>query len=192
MRSMSRVAPAVLLLAALSGVSCDSGSATAPSRVPTPSPPAPAPTPADPTSGDFSRLAGTWNGDSRLTEIKAFGGTSCVPEEMRSQIGVPRPFNLSISDAGFVKLTDVSMSFSLWHSATTTDGISFTPKGYYWSDILVFRCSNGTEHRLISSCGGGIAGRLSGTEISGTWSDCLEDLADESVVEVTVTFTGRR
>jgi hypothetical protein len=189
---MSSVAPAVLLLAALSGVSCDSGTATAPSRVYTPSPPTNTPTPEDPTPGDFSQLAGTWNGDSRLTEVDAYGGTGCVPEEMRSQIGVSRPFTLSISDAGFVKLTDLSMNFSLWHSATTTDGISFTPKGYYWSDILVFRCSNGTEHRLVSACGGGIVGRLSGTEISGIWADCLEDLADESVVQLTVTFTGRR
>ncbi len=167
---------------------------TSPSRpaaqTATPPPPPTSPSPTAP--GDFSQLAGTWNGDSRLTQVNAYGGTGCVAEEMRSQIGVARPFTLSISDAGFVKLTDLSMKFSLWHSATTPDRLSFTPSGYYWSDILVFRCSNGTEHRLTSACGGGIIGRLSGNEISGTWGDCLEDLADESIVELTATFTGRR
>jgi hypothetical protein len=66
--------------------------------------------------------------------------------------------------------------------------------GYYTCDqwSLNFRCSDGTLHE-ISSFGEDIAGRLSGTELSGTWdASWFEGWLSGTAIEMKAQFTGTR
>jgi hypothetical protein len=144
-----------------------------------------------------SQIVGTWNLDLRLTEIRVegniYGDKSCVADTMRSEIGVSRPYLLTLTDAAHAMLKDLSSNYSadfpIW-----AEGPKFgdPPIGYFDSEILVVPCSDGPEHRLFPYAGG-ILGQLSGQELSGTWAMALMDLDDVSPsVHFTATFTGKR
>jgi hypothetical protein len=129
------------------------------------------------------------------------GRTGCVAETMQSRIGVPNSYSLSITERGRVTLTsasgDYSCSFtpSVDSSGFTTYGVggTFTCK----DAVRPFRCDDGTMHRLFS-WGQDISGRVSGTEISGTWDANWEDmgsglsLGSPLSLNTKAEFTGKR
>ena len=186
-----------VLLAAVLGLSCGDDNPTAPSPAPSQPPPtAPPPVP------DVSNLLGVWNLAVRVSDV---GGEGCIADTMRSQIGVPERYSLSITqaDQGKVEVTIRSASgdYACTSSAfVDTDGNGFTThrlSGPYRCEQLYlnFRCTDGTEHR-ISSYEGDIAGHLSGSEMSGTWDaawfDWFEGVFSGSVAETKTEFTGTR
>jgi hypothetical protein len=164
------VLPSVLLVAILSWA-CGEDSVSAPSPITSPIAPAPAPPPPSAVP-DFSALVGVWNLTIRLTEVT---GSGCVADTMRSQIGEPKPYTLSITP----KNSTVSVTLK---TASGDRACTFTPvadssgfttygKGGYYSCeewYLTFRCSDGTQHAIFS-LGEDISGHLSGSEIIGAW-----------------------
>ena len=106
----------------------------------------------------------------RLTEVK--GDSGCVAETMKSQLGVPSKYSLTITKSS-VTITNPSSDYACTFDAFKTDSSGFTTygvQGYFacQNSTLAFRCSDGTTHNLFS-VGQDLAGRLSGSEMSGTW-----------------------
>ena len=145
---------------------------------------------------DLSPFVGVWNLTLRLTEVK--GDSGCVAETMKSQLGVPSNYSLTITQ-GNVTITNPSGDYACTFDSLKTDSSGFTTygvSGYFTcqSPTLAFRCNDGTTHNLFAM-GQDIAGRLSGTEVSGQWSAWFFDgppyLGGTGVV-TTAEFTGSR
>lgn len=178
-----------VLLAAVLGLACGDGSPSAPSPVPSTPPP-----PAAPPVPDVSNLLGVWNLMVRVGDISGMG---CVADTMRSQIGLPEPYSLSITQTDKVRVTLRSASGD--YACTFTplvDGDGFTTYGqagtYDCEQLyLNFRCSDGTQHRIFTY-GENIAGHLSGAEMNGTWdADWFEELFTDGV-GMKAEFTGTK
>ena len=187
------VASALVLLSAVLLSACDGGgspSAPSPSASPEPSP-APAPIP------DLSRLVGVWNLTVRLTDVS---GSGCVAETMRSQIGVPNRYSLSIAQKGNYSVA-VTLKSAAGDRACTfapsVDSSGFTTygKGGYYTcehEFLDFGCSDGTPHSIFT-LGEDISGRVLGNEISGAWDATWIDGWDGNHgVDVKAQYTGNR
>lgn len=182
------VVTAVIVLSAIFLSACGQGTPTRPSQVVTPVPssgPAPAP--------DFSPFLGVWNVALRLTEV---GGTGCVVESMRAQIGAPNAYSLSIAENGSVTLRsasgDVACTFRPYVEGT--DFTTYGRPGTYTCEqgTLPVRCGDGTTHSLVSF-GQDISGRVTGDEISGRWSAGWLDESDGlRAIDFKAEFTGRR
>jgi hypothetical protein len=115
---------------------------------------------------------------------------------MRSQIGVPNPYSLSITQGGEVTLKSASgdRACTFTPSVDSSGFTTFGQAGYYacqqW--FLDFRCSDGTWHTIFS-IGENRSGRVSGTEISGAWDASWFDGWDDYVgIEMKAQFTGAR
>lgn len=184
-----KLALSSVLLAAVLGLACDD-SPSAPSPVPsTP------PQPAAPPVPDISNLAGVWNLMVRVADVS---GSGCIADTMRSQIGLPERYSLSITrnnDKVEATLRRASGDYACTFPPVV-DGDSFTTYGHpgtYRCEqmYLNFRCSDGTPHRIFSF-GEDIAGHLSGTEMNGTWDAAwFEELSSIAVV-MKAEFTGTR
>jgi hypothetical protein len=188
------VRPSVLIAAVLE-VACGGESPSAPSPVPSSiasaaPPPAPSPVP------DFSAIVGVWNLTVHLTEVT---GSGCVADTMRSQIGRPKPYTLSVTPRN----STVSVTLK---SASGDRACTFTPvadssgfttygKGGYYSCeewYLAFRCSDGTQHNIFS-LGEDISGHLTDNGMTGAWdASWFDGWEDYSGVEVKAQFTGTR
>lgn len=153
------------------------------------------PTPPTPTSG-LSQFAGVWNVTLRLTDVKVLGGDGgCVADTMQSQIGVPNQYSLSITNKD-VTLTNASGEYACTFPPTadtsgfTTEGV----QGYFTCRSLpqTFHCDNGTAYSLIPIAQD-ITGRVSGTEISGTWdADWISRTSLPGTVMTKAQFTGSK
>ena len=143
---------------------------------------------------DLSPFVGVWNLTLRLTEVK--GDSGCVAETMRSQLGVPDKYSLTITKDN-VTITNPSGDYACTFNSLKRDSSSFTTygvRGYFTcqSPTLAFRCSDGTSDDLLS-WGQDIAARVSGTEISGTWGSVFDyQRAGGSGVEITAEFKGSK
>ena len=183
------VLPTILFTAVL-GLACDDGP-TAPSPTPTPVQPAAPPAPVP----DFSALVGTWNLMVRVTEVN---GSGCVAETMRSQIGVPKPYLLAISQKDSI-LTVTLRSASGDYACTFTpvaDSSDFTTFGKtaFYSceqESVPIRCDDGTLHRIFS-LGEDISGHVSGTELRGDWAASWFEGDVAAGVEMKAGFTGSK
>jgi hypothetical protein len=143
------------------------------------------------TPTDLSPFVGIWNLTLRLTDVK--GDSGCVTETMKSQLGVPDNYWLTITPAN-VTITNPSGDYACTFDSLKTDSSSFTTYGvggYFTcqNPTLAFRCSDGTMRDLFA-VGQDIAARFSGTEVSGTWSAYFAD--GGGGVEVTAEFKGSR
>jgi hypothetical protein len=130
--------------------------------IPTPPPPPPA--------SDLSPFVGVWNVTLHLTEVN--GDSGCVAEALKSQLEVPGKSSLTITQSS-VTITNPPGDYACTFNTPKTDSSSFTTygvPGYFTcqSPTLAVRCSDGSTYDLFSM-GQNIAGRISGTEISGTW-----------------------
>jgi hypothetical protein len=131
----------------------------------------------------------------RVTEVN---GSGCVAETMRSQIGVPKPYLLSISQKDFV-LTVTLKSASGDYACTFTpvaDGSDFTTfgkPGYYSceQEFVPIRCADGTLHSLFSF-GEDISGHVSGTELRGDWAASWFEGLSVTGVDMKAGFTGSK
>ena len=116
---------------------------------------------------------------------------------MRSQIGVPADYSLSITQKHNLEVTLRSASgdraCTFTPLADSTGFTTYGQGGYYtceaWS--LNFRCTDGTLHGMFSY-GEDISGRLSGTEMSGTWDAAWFEDSFGMAVEMKAQFTGTR
>ena len=185
----------VLALAAFAGACGDDAVApTAPTppgtQTRTQTPPA--------TSTAPPALVGVWNLTVRLTAVTALpGGGSCIAESMRSQIGVPNPYSLSIRDDGQVTIASASGDYACSFKPQM-DGSGFSgsqPGALYYckGEPQTFRCGNG-ETFSLASWGQDLSGRVSGTEMTGAWDITWCVARDDSLgcVDVEATFTGTR
>lgn len=116
---------------------------------------------------------------------------------MRSQIGVPNSYSLSITQTGKVTLRSTSGDYACTFTPVF-DSTGFTTYGHGGvytceHELLEFRCSNGTLHGILSF-GEDISGRVSGTEMTGTWdATWFEDVPPSGYgVEAKAQFTGTR
>ena len=161
---MTGILRAALLLLTVIACGCE-GPPTSPAG-PNPLPQTQTTTP----TFDLSPFVGVWNLTLRLTEVK--GDSGCVAETMKSQLGVPSNYSLTITQ-GNVTITNPSGDYACTFDSFKTDSSHFTTygvQGYFacQNPTLAFRCSDGTTHNLFS-VGQDLAGRLSGAEMSGTW-----------------------
>jgi hypothetical protein len=182
------VVTAVIVLSAVFLSACGNGTPTLPSQVLTPVPssePAPAP--------NFSPFVGVWNVALRLRDV---AGTGCVAQSMRSQIGAPSAYSLSITENGSVTLRSASGDLACTFTPYV-EGTSFTTyghPGYYTcsQEKMHVGCGDGTTRSLVSF-GQGISGRVTGDEISGRWSASWLDESDwHRGIDVNAEFTGSR
>jgi hypothetical protein len=192
MRRPLTLAVVLALIPFLFMLACgDSTRPTAPTPTPTPTPlPTPTPTP------DLSHLVGMWNITVSVTAADAGSAGGCVAETMQSRIGVPSRYALSITSNGAVTLASASGDYACTFPTVKADGSSFTTYGVagYFScrDEVQIRCDDGTVHRLFIP-GQDIAGRVSGTEITGTWDAFWLDWDHSSSgVATKAQFTGSR
>jgi hypothetical protein len=131
----------------------------------------------------------TW----RLTEVK--GDNGCVAETMKSQLGAPSAYSLTITQST-VTITNPSGDYACTFDNFKTDTGGFTTygmPGYFTcqSPMLAFRCSDGTTHALFSTDQDMVA-RVSGTEMSGTWDGGFYPLTGGAVVQVWAEFKGSK
>src|SRR5574338_132850 len=171
--SVRLVVLSTVLFTAAFGLACDDGP-TAPSPTPTPLQPSapPAPPPPGPAP-DFSALTGLWNAMVRVTEVT---GSGCVADTMRSQMAVPTPYSLSISQQDYtlrVTLKSASGDYACTFTPVAdSDGFTtFGKPGYYTCEqtSVPVRCADGTMHGVFSF-GEDISGRLVGAELRGDWA----------------------
>jgi hypothetical protein len=161
------VLPSILFGAVL-GFACGEDSPSAPSPITAAPPPIPSPVP------DFSALVGVWNLRVRLTEVE---GGGCVADTMRSQIGEPKPYTLSITP----KNSTVSVTL---RTASGDRACTFTP---------VADSSSFTTQHNIFSVGEDISGHLSGNEMTGAWgASWFDGWEDYSGVRTTAQFTATK
>jgi len=189
----SALVPAATLVAALLGFACDSA---------TPSPAAPTQSPAATTSTATPTppaLVGVWNVKVELTAVTADlvgpSGFSCVGETMRSRIGEPNPYSLSITDNGKVTIASASGDYRCSFTPVM-DGSGFTTfgKGGTYScagEPQAFRCGDGTTY-VLHSFGQDLEGRVSGSDITGMWEIFWYTQGLEDGVEVKLQFAGSR
>jgi hypothetical protein len=151
--------------------------------------PAPSPT------SDLSHLAGVWNVTMRLTHVS---GGGCVAETMQAQLGLPSPYSLSVAQSGNnvgVTLTSASGEYSCAFTAVADSSgfTTFGQLGYFdcKNAVQEFRCGDGTVHRLFS-WGQDVSGRVSGTEISGSWEAVWDDMGTGFGVGTKAQFSGSR
>lgn len=123
--------------------------------------------------------------------------SGCIGETMRSQIGVPNGYSLSITQTGKATLRSASGDYACTFTPVF-DGSGFTTygkPGFYTCEheLLAFRCSDGTLHALFSF-GEDLSGHVSGTEMTGTWdATWYEDVPPSGYgVEAKAQFTGTR
>ena len=180
----------VVLVLAVFVTACGDNAQTPAAPTPTPSQTrTPTPTPTSPF--DLSPFVGVWNLTMHLTEVG--GDSGCLAEAMKSQLEVPSKPSLTIT-TGTVTITNPSGDYACTFNSFKTDSSSFTTYGVSgWftcqRPTLAVRCSDGSTHDLFS-WGQDIAARLSGNEISGTWSS---DFAiGGRIVEFTAEFKGSR
>ncbi len=141
---------------------------------------------------DLSPFVGVWNLTLRLTEVK--GDSGCVAETMKSQLGVLSKYSLTITQSS-VTMTNPSGDYACTFDSFKTDSGGFTTygvPGYFTcqSPTLAFRCSDGTTHDLFS-LGQDVAGRLSGTEMSGTWGSSFV-ATGVGAVDISAEFKGSK
>jgi hypothetical protein len=118
---------------------------------------------------------------------------------MRSQIGVPMSYSLSIGQSNSVvnvtlKSASGDYACSFTPAADETGFTTYGKGGYYTCEQFLrpFRCSNGTAHSLFSF-GEDISGKLSGSELAGTWDAWWFDGVDDMFgVGVKAEYTGSR
>lgn len=196
METMHRIVSILILSSAVLVTACGDRTPTAPSPAPPPAvaaapPPVPSPTP------EVSQLVGVWSIAVRPTEVT---GGGCVADTMRSQMAAPVPYSLSIAQKGHDALTVTLRSASGDRACTFTprvDANGFTTyqqPGYYSCEQwhLPFRCNDGTQHDIFS-LGEDIAGRVSGSEISGTWDAAWFDGPNgEVAILMKAQFSGHR
>jgi hypothetical protein len=125
---------------------------------------------------------------------------------MRSQIGVPKTYSLSISR--YDTTVDVTLkSMSGDYACTFTGGsgdkdrFSFGPSEGYFScsvggQLRRLECANGQQRDLFA-LGQNLFGRISGNEISGTWDVSWEVTPSQGPswtadLETTAQFGGSR
>ncbi len=177
---------AATVLAVLLGSAC-SRSPVAPSPTPTPTPTS-TPTP----SFDLSPFVGKWA--LTLTDITGDGG--CVGERMRSQIGVPRTYSLTVTNSSVI-ITDPAGGYECIFGNLKTDADSFTTHdapGYRTCmGTQEFRCNDGTVYEPYS-WGQDISGRLSGAGLSGAWDSgwAIGPSLPGTATTMTTQFTGTK
>jgi hypothetical protein len=114
---------------------------------------------------------------------------------MRSQIGVPSAYSLSITNNGKVTLASASGDYECAFTPSADSGgfTTYGVGGYFTckDDLRAFRCADGSEHGLFSF-GQNISGRVSGTEITGAWDADWGDMGNNFDVETKAQFTGTR
>ena len=189
-----------ILFAAVLGLACDNNGPTTPSRTPSAAePPAPSPGPAPgPAPGpDLSALVGAWNLMVRVTGVT---GSGCIAETMRSQIGVPKPYSLSITQTNYtvtVNLKSASGDYACTFTPVVdSSGFTTYGKGGYYTceqQFVPVSCADGTMHGIVSY-GEDISGQLSGTELKGAWDAWWSErlLASGFDVEMKAEYTGSR
>ena len=169
------------------------------SEVVTPTAPTPpqtqttTPTPPPPSPGsNLSPFVGVWNLTLHLTEVN--GESGCIAEALKSQLEVPGKSSLTITESS-VTITNPPGDYACTFNATKTDSSSFTTYGpgnvTCERPKLAVRCTNGSLYELLP-VSQVIAGRLSGSEISGTWVSIFERLGPDSWFEVKAEFKGSR
>jgi hypothetical protein len=192
LRKTSIVGPATLLVLVLA-TACDHANISAPSL------PSPAPIPLPP-----SEAVEAWNITARLTDAR---GGECVGETLQSQIGSEKAYSFSITGRGTKSALKASLeSASGDYVCTFTGGSSdengFTfDVGYFWCEVggkvEDFLCDNGMR-RDLEALGHNLSGRVSGNEISGTWSVSYvvmfpgEPLSDIAALDTTTEYKGTR
>lgn len=184
----------VMVLAAF--VNACGGDAVTPTA-PTPPPPQTQTPPPAPTV-THPALVGVWNLTVRLTGVTALpGGGSCIAETMRSQLGVPNPYSLSMTDDGLLTIASASGDYACSFYVTMDSGGFSTGQGsgYYHcvGEPQTFRCGNG-ETFSLTSWGQDISGRVSGSAITGAWGItwCVARNDSLGCVDVETQFTGTR
>jgi hypothetical protein len=141
-------------------------------------------------------LVGIWNVTMHLTAVS---GAGCVAETMRSHVGAPRAYSLSITPKGNgidVTLSSASGDYRCTFTNGSADatGFSFGPHARYscTSFFYEFQCADGTRHSIFTF-GENLFGGVSGTDIEGFWDATWFDGMDDHVgVETRSEFTGRR
>lgn len=178
-----------LLLAAVLGSACSDDGPSAPSPAPSPGP-----SPAPPPAPDVSTLLGVWN---LMVRVTAVSGSGCVADTMRSRIGVPERYSLSITQRDKVEVT--------LRSASTGRACAFTPfadrngfstygqGGSYTCEpwFVNFQCTDGTQQSIFTF-GENISGGLSGIEMTGRWDATWFERQSDSGVEMKAEYTGAR
>ena len=193
MLTKKSIVASVVLLMALLVSACDD-SPTAPSPPPAP---APAPAPRLPVSD-------VWNITARLSSAS---GGECVGEAMQSEIGLPKSYSLSITRTGNTvdaTLKSASGDYDCTFSGLRgdSDGFEFGPTGGYFSCnsgglIHGFECAGGV-HRDMEALGQTLYGRISGSDISGTWNISWvitppgERFVEIAAFETMTKYTGSR
>ena len=170
------------------------GSSTSPLG-PTQTPTQPgAPTPPPPATFDLSPFVGVWDLTLRLTDVT--GQAGCVGATMRSQIGVLSNYSLSITKND-VTIINPSGDYACTFNTLTTDANSFTTYGVAGvftcaAPTLSYQCNDGTVHKLMSD-GQNIAGRVSGTQISGNWDSDWDQVPEGGYsVSTKAEFSGSK
>jgi hypothetical protein len=136
---------------------------------------------------------GVWNLTLHVTEVE--GESGCIAEAMKSQLEVPSKSSLTITQSS-VTITNPSGDYACTFGSFQTDSGGFTTygvRGYFTCQrpTLAVRCSDGSTHELFSM-GQNIAGRISGTEISGTWGADFDYTRTGTGFAVTAEFKGSR
>ena len=143
---------------------------------------------------DIPQFLGMWNVTVRLTAVN---GNGCVADTMRSQIGMPSRYSLSITQKNSVLVTLKSTSQD--HACTfkpSADANGFTTygvAGYYTCEpfVLSYVCTDGSSHNIYT-VGEDISGQLTGSELSGTWDAVWFEGDDPYGVEMRAQFSGSR
>ena len=133
----------------------------------------------------------------RVTEVS---GSGCIAETMRSQMGVPKPYLLSITannSAMSVTLESASGDYSCaFTPVADSRGFTTFGKGGYYTcrqASVPINCADGSVHG-IASFGEDISGQLSGTELRGEWgASWFEGFPwGDSAVEMKAEYRGSR
>jgi hypothetical protein len=193
MRFLRAITSSATLLAVLLGSACGTSreSPAAPTSGGTRiSSPAPAPE----SSTNLSPFVGVWNVTLCVTGVEVQAGGGCVAETLRSRVGVPSDYVLTVT-AKDVTITNPSDNLACTFETLRGDSEGFTtydvPGFFHCNRLWSVRCGNQTVHPLIW-VGQNIAGRVSGAGISGSWdADWVSD-ADGTSLTTKAQFTGSR
>jgi hypothetical protein len=127
--------------------------------------------------------------------LSAVSGSGCVADTMRSQIGVPSAYSLSITQTGLVTLRSAAGEYACtFRPLFDSSGFTTYGQGGFYSceqTFLDFRCSNGTLHSIFTF-GEDISGRVSGTEMTGSWDAFWVEGMNDSGIETKAQFTAAR
>ncbi|HSL23227.1 MAG TPA: hypothetical protein VK886_16990 [Vicinamibacterales bacterium] len=190
MHSTRSVVPPAIILSVVLVSACDRGGPSAPSATPSAGP-APAP---------VSQVTSVWNVTTRLTDAR---GEECARLAAQSQLAAPKSYVLVVTQTGasaVVTLKSASGDYNCTFNGGTADstGFVFGAVGTYTCEpgreavIKGFRCANGTQLDLFAF-GQNLSGRISGSEISGTWDvDWVDGYFGPTPLETKTEFTGTR